>query len=606
MIERLTVRWRLLLMIAVSCLTILAMGVIGLFGLYHMSTEVNLIYLGGLDDVLLLRALESETQGNVASVFQKFGQNMLSAQESSVSLREAQAELQKIWEKYRTTTGALSEGRMVKKQDLMERIQQSLHQLNGFIDRALEVLKRPEDRQLNGFTPELYEISTPLLHHVNELIALHGADTDDDYRHSQETTAWLQTLMFMSMLGAFLVLIPLSLAISRSISKPLEYVSRRLETRDTEGTIEITSGGELGVLLTALGRMFFSLEQIKSVLSAISAGDLTVELAVGSKSDTLGNALQNMISNMRQIIGDIQTEVNTLAASSEEIMTTLSHISTGANETATAVTETTTTTEELKQTANISVEKAKDVLANAQETVQAVSSSGQSVSESIKDMNQIRDRMQTISDTILKLSEKGLAIAQIMDTVNDIAEQSNLLAVNAAIEATKAGEHGRSFNVVAQEIRTLAEQSKNATVQVRALLNDIQNATSAAVLATEQGAKAVAKGVEQSLQTNKTMSELSGRMAAVTQAANQIVLSNQQQLVGTEQITIAMSQINRASTDHVNHLKQISEALETLNQVGSALKGLTDQYKLPIFEKRQKMKIPTIKIRAQRREETFV
>lgn len=276
----------------------------------------------------------------------------------------------------------------------------------------------------------------------------------------------------------------------------------------------------------------------------------------------------------RGIIKPLEYAIDCIAVS-QDIKTSISHLSSGAAETASAVTETTTTIEELKQTADISVEKAKDVLANAQETLQAVSSSEKSVTATLEDINQIRDRMQVISDSILKLSEKSLAIAEIMDSVSDIAEQSNLLAVNAAIEAAKAGEAGRSFAVVAQEIRTLAEQSKGATVQVRSLLNEIQGATHAAVLATEQGSKAVAKGVDQSTQTNQTIQELAGKMSRVAQAANQIVLSNQQQRIGTEQITVAITQINEATNQHVEHLKQIESAVDTLNQVGEALKDLT-------------------------------
>jgi methyl-accepting chemotaxis protein len=277
----------------------------------------------------------------------------------------------------------------------------------------------------------------------------------------------------------------------------------------------------------------------------------------------------------------------------QDIVTSLTHLSSGASETASAVTETTPTVEELKQTANISVEKAKDDLANSQETLQTVTTSETSVMATIDDINQIRDRMQIVSDSILKLSEKSLAIAEIMDSVSDIAEQSNLLAVNAAIESAKAGEIGRSFGVVAQEIRTLAEQSKGATVQVKALLGDIQAATTAAVLANEQGAKAVAKGVEQSTQTSHTIKDLVIKMSRVAQAANQIVLSNQQQLIGTEQITVAMTQINEATNQHVDHLGQIEQAVTTLTQAGSTLMVLTDKYKRSNHEGRDSnIKVP--------------
>lgn len=285
------------------------------------------------------------------------------------------------------------------------------------------------------------------------------------------------------------------------------------------------------------------------------------------------------IFSTKGIVKPLEYAVDCIAVS-QDIMRSLTHLSAGATETASAVTETTTTVEELKQTANISVEKAKDVLSNAQETLQTVTTSERSVMATIDDITQIRDRMQIISDSILKLSEKCLAIAEIMDSVSDIAEQSNLLAVNAAIESAKAGEVGRSFGVVAQEIRTLAEQSKGATVQVRGLLAEIQKATTAAVLATEQGSKAVAKGVDQSTQTSHTIKDLALKMSRVTQAANQIVLSNQQQLIGTEQITVAMTQINEATGQHVEHLNQIESSVGTLTQAGSTLLELTDKYRV--------------------------
>jgi methyl-accepting chemotaxis protein len=121
----------------------------------------------------------------------------------------------------------------------------------------------------------------------------------------------------------------------------------------------------------------------------------------------------------------------------------------------------------------------------------------QSVQASIEAMHRIQEHMASIAESIVRLSEQGQTIGEIIATVNDLAEQSNLLAVNAAIEAAKAGEQGKGFAVVAQEVKSLAEQSKQATAQVRTILNDIQTAMSAAVMATEQGSKAVDAGVKQ-------------------------------------------------------------------------------------------------------------
>src|SRR4051795_9573994 len=123
-------------------------------------------------------------------------------------------------------------------------------------------------------------------------------------------------------------------------------------------------------------------------------------------------------------------------------------------------------------------------------------------------MGTIREQVQSIADNILALSEQSQQIGEIIATVNDLADQSNLLALNAAIEAARAGEHGKGFAVVAAEIRSLAEQSKEATAQVRRLLGDIQRATNATVLATEEGTKGVEHGAQLIGQAGETIDEL--------------------------------------------------------------------------------------------------
>src|SRR5208283_2790829 len=188
-----------------------------------------------------------------------------------------------------------------------------------------------------------------------------------------------------------------------------------------------------------------------------------------------------------------------------EILATTTQIATGAAETATGVSETTTTVEEVKQTAQVASQKARSVMDGAQRSVQVSQTGRKSVEETLAGMNRIREQMEFIAGSIVRLSEQSQAIGEIIAAVNDLAEQSNLLAVNAAIEAAKAGEQGKGFAVVAQEVKSLAEQSKQATAQVRGILGDVQKATSAAVMATEQGSKVVEAGVKQSTEVSEAI-----------------------------------------------------------------------------------------------------
>jgi len=214
----------------------------------------------------------------------------------------------------------------------------------------------------------------------------------------------------------------------------------------------------------------------------------------------------------------------------------------------------------------------------AQKAVQVSQGGKRSVEDAIEGMHRIREQMESIAGSILKLSEQSLSIGEIIATVNDLAEQSNLLAVNAAIEAAKAGEQGKGFGVVAQEVKSLAEQSKQATAQVRTILGDIQKATSAAVMATEQGTKAVAAGVRQSTEAGESIRMLADSIAEAAQAAAQIAASSQQQLAGIEQVALAMENIKQASTQNVAGTKQTEIAARNLHDLGQKLKQVVERY----------------------------
>ena len=196
--------------------------------------------------------------------------------------------------------------------------------------------------------------------------------------------------------------------------------------------------------------------------------------------------------------------------------------------------------------------------------------------DTIEGMSHIKGQTDSIAQSIVRLSEQSQAIGEIIASVNGLAEQSNMLAVNAAIEAAKAGEHGKGFAVVAQEVKSLAEQSKQATVQVRAILSDIQKATHTAVMATEQGTKAVDSAVKQSSATGEAIRGLTDSIAEAAQAATQIAASSQQQLVGMDQVALAMENIKQASTQNVAATRQAEQAARNLSELGHRLRSLIE------------------------------
>ncbi len=216
---------------------------------------------------------------------------------------------------------------------------------------------------------------------------------------------------------------------------------------------------------------------------------------------------------------------------------------------------------------------------SAQKVVQVSLNGQKAVEETVNGMKRIREQMDSIAQTIVRLSEQSQSIGGIIASVTDIADQSNLLAVNAAIEAAKAGEHGRGFAVVAQEIKNLAGQSKQSTLEVRNILFDVQKVTSAAVLATEQGSKAVEAGVVQSAQAGEAIRILSESSNEAVQAATQIVASSQQQVIGMDQISVAMQNINQAGTETAVSMVQSEKAAKSLHELGQKLKDVMEKFK---------------------------
>lgn len=474
--------------------------------------------------------------------------------------------------------------------------QQRLNRLTPLIAKKLSIIQNVlKSNDPNQYIPEVNEGKKTM---DDIRIIINQMNDNEDFlllQRIKDSTASINNTFITIIIGTIFsatLLVLIGFVLTRNIAKPLRKMTdaaTKIAAGELDDSfISLKRQDEIGILSQTFSRMSKSLREFAQAATTVSSGDLTVKIIPQSNNDMLGNALAKMVDNLRQFTIDNNEVVKLLNTSTNEIFTSVSQLVASGSETATAVSETTSTIEEVRQTSQVSSQKAKSVSDDAQLAAQISQSGKQSTKETNEGMIRIRDQMLSIAESMMLLSEQTQGISSIVETVDDLAQQSNLLSVNASIEAEKAGEQGKGFRIVAQEIKNLADQSKQATHRVREILSDVQKATSTAVLATEQGNKVAEGGVKKSEETGEAIMKLSNSVMEAAQAAIQIAASSQQQLVGLQQAATAMENIKQASTQNLDSTKQLESAAYNLKEVSVKLQELVSKYRVSIESEARK------------------
>jgi CHASE3 domain sensor protein len=297
---------------------------------------------------------------------------------------------------------------------------------------------------------------------------------------------------------------------------------------------------------------------------------IRVVLALTAAAVLLAGAVAAFLA--RGLARQIATAVRHVQSSSAELQATAGEQATGAKEQATAMAEITTTISELLATSRQIAESAQRVASIAAETAVAARTGDQTVLRSQESVGAIRRQVEVIVGHMLELGKKSQQIGGILEIINELAEQTNILAINATIEAAGAGEAGRRFAVVAEEIRKLADRVGGSTKDIRALIDEVRSAVNTTVMATESGSKAVEAGARQFTEVAAAFGQIARLVATTTEAAREIELSTKQQSTAVEQVNVAIADVAQATREAE---ASSSEALQTASQLAGMSRDLS-------------------------------
>ena len=351
------------------------------------------------------------------------------------------------------------------------------------------------------------------------------------------------------------------------IARPINMViaaSKRVAEGDLGQTISTKSNDEAGDMGRSFNEMAVNLRLLAQQAKEIAQGDLTKEVNIKGE---LAESFNGMVRNLRQLIEGSQKTILLIRDATSQILSAIEEQASGSVEQAASISEITATIEELSKTAQHIAENAAAVEKMAWEKSKGVQVEAETVTQMTEAMNRIKDKADELGHKVFSLGEKSQQVGRAVELIREIADETHLLALNAAIEASSAGEYGKRFSVIATEVRRLAERVRGSTDEIQSIITDMQAATNASVLATEQEVREVEDGVILAQKVEASLYNIANTIQTMVDASKQITSVTQQQKTASEQVVLTMREISKVVSEMAASIKQSENATSGLNQM---------------------------------------
>jgi len=409
-------------------------------------------------------------------------------------------------------------------------------------------------------------------------------------------------LAFVSGFVAILAAAGLAVLVTRGLTVQIRHIMGlfgQIGIGNFEARAEVTSGDELGTLTTSLNAMLdntlaliqtreerdtmqAAVIKLLDEVSGVAEGDLTAEAEVTADvTGAIADSFNFMIGQLREIVSGVQGATLQVSSSANEIQATAEHLAQGSesqamqiSDAAAAIEEMAVSIQQVSENATLSATVGEQALTNARQGTQ-------SVHDTMEGMNRIRDQVQETAKRIKRLGESSQEIGEIVQLIDDIADRTSILALNASIQAAMAGEAGRGFAVVAEEVERLAERSTDATKQIASLVRTIQNETGEAVSAMEDATRDVVEGSVLAEQAGQALGEIEAVSNRLAELIQSISLASKQQARGSETLAKSMDEIAEVTQQTAAGTRQAAVSISTMASLADELRSSVSTFRLP-------------------------